>query len=213
MSDTTPSSPSVPGGDVEPVTSGDVIELEAGPAEPPPPPPPRPKSVAPAVPLSPLSAADLPARRWPPESMGDLMTRQLIAIDETEPLGDIEEAMLRFRFGHLPVVSDGRKLVGLITRTDYLHAALGTTPDGKPTLEKVGKSTPAGVIMRQKVITAKIDTPILTALQVMLQEKLGCLPVVLDDATLVGIVTSSDFNRLALLALEALEQSKRPAAP
>lgn len=181
------------------------IELEAGPAEPPPPPRRR-TSIKPMLPLS--TSEGVPARNWPPRVVGDIMTRQLIAIDETEPLGDLEESMRQFRFGHLPVVSDGKKLVGLITRTDFLHALLGVTPSGLPTLEKVTENTPAAVIMRQKVITAKVDTPISTALRVMLQEKLGCLPVVLDDATLVGIVTAGDFNNLALLAIEALEQKK-----
>jgi CBS domain-containing protein len=32
----------------------------------------------------------------------------------------------------------------------------------------------------------------------MLHEKMGCLPVILEDTTLVGIVTESDFARLAL---------------
>jgi len=109
--------------------------------------------------------------------------------------------MARFRFRHLPVVDAGMKLVGLITRTDLLHAALGTGPDGKPT-PKADASTVAHAIMNKNVVTARLDAPLVTALEVMLHEKLGCLPVVLADNTLVGVVTETDFNKLALELLK-----------
>ena len=143
----------------------------------------------------------LPPRSWPPRVVSDLMTRTVLTVSETEAIGDLEEWMNRFRFHHLPVVGEGMKLVGLITRTDYLHAMLGVGPDGKPT-PKASAESPAGAIMRKNVVTARLDSPLTTACQVMLQEKLGCLPVILDDSTLVGILTESDFVRLTLQVLE-----------
>lgn len=176
----------------------EVIELVAAPAEPPPPPPPRHHAEAP----SPFSTrSDLPPRNSPPVVLGDLMSRQLIAVNEDEPIGDLEASMDRFRFHHLLVVREG-KLVGLITRTDYLHALLGVRPDGQPLAEKVDAKTKAGTVMRRGIITGKMGTPILTACRVLLQEKLGCIPIVLDDGTLVGIVTESDFARLAVTVLD-----------
>jgi CBS domain-containing protein len=50
--------------------------------------------------------------------------------------------------------------------------------------------------MRRSVVTARVDSPLKTACEVMLQEKLSCLPVVSDDATLVGILTETDFIKL-----------------
>jgi CBS domain-containing membrane protein len=186
--------------------ASEIVEIEPGPGEPPP--VPKAKSGAPPAPdkrpsdaPAPLSVADLPPRAWPPQTVGDLMTRKVITVQENEPLGDLEGWMTRFRFRHLPVVGAGVKLVGLITRVDYLHALLGTLPDGKAT-PRADDSTPAYVVMNKNVVTARIDSPIVTALQVMLHEKLGCLPVVRDDNTLVGIVTETDFARLALELLQ-----------
>jgi CBS domain-containing protein len=122
-------------------------------------------------------------------------------VGESEVIGELEPWMNRFRFHHLPVVTEGMKLVGLITRTDYLHAALGVGPDGKPT-EKAGAESLAGAIMRRNVVTAHLDDPLITACQVMLHEKLSCLPVILEDGTLAGIVTESDFVRFTLQVLE-----------
>lgn len=175
----------------------DVVEMEPGPAEPPPLPRRRPEPGAPA----PISVAHLPPRAWPPKTLGDLMTRKLVTVEQGEPVGDLDAWMARFRFRHLPVVDAEMKLVGLISRTDFLHAALGVAPDGKPTT-RADASTPAGAIMNKNVVTAGTDAPLVTALKVMLHEKLGCLPVVLEDNTLVGIVTETDWNRLALELLQ-----------
>lgn len=173
----------------------EVIELEAAPAEPP---PLRPRAATPSEPPAPLNTEDnLPPRKWPPETVGDLMTRQIIAINEEEPLGDLEGGMKHFRFRHLPVVSGGKKLVGLISKSDFLHALLGLAADGSPLAQPVSASTRAGAIMRRSVVTARVDSPLETACEVMLQEKLSCLPVVSDDATLVGILTETDFIKLA----------------
>ncbi len=146
------------------------------------------------------TTANLPAASWPPKNLGDLMTRKLIAVSEQEPVGDLEEWMKRFRFHHLPVVASDGKLVGLVSRTDYLHAKLGTAPDGR-TIPAVLADTPASAIMRKNVVFGRMADSLAVACDVMLKEKLGCLPIVLDDMTLVGMVTTTDFVRLARVML------------
>lgn len=143
----------------------------------------------------------LDPRAWPPKTIGDLMTRKIITLRENEAIGNLEGWMERFRFRHLPVIDDEMKLVGLITRTDFLHGMLDGCAGGK--LEgQVNADTPAGVIMHRNIVTARPDYDLATALRVMLKEKLSCLPVVNEDGTLVGIVTDTDFSRLALAFLE-----------
>lgn len=174
-------------------------ELEPAADGPPPVPPPRKVSAPPPADQdAPLSVTGhLPVAAWPPTTVADLMTRQVITLDENEPIGDLEGWMKRFRFRHLPVVDATKKLVGLITLTDLLHAFLGVGTSGK-SIEKATPETLAGAIMRRNVVTGQPDAPLATACQVMLHEKLGCLPVILEDTTLVGIVTETDFIRLSL---------------
>jgi len=150
---------------------------------------------------APISVTGMPARSWPPRTVADLMTRKVITLGQNDPIGDLEVWMERFRFHHLPVVDSSMKLVGLITLSDLLHAALGIGPDGSP-IEKAAAQTPASAIMRKGVVTGHPDAPATTACRVMLHEKLGCLPIILEDNTLVGIVTHTDFTRLALDVLE-----------
>lgn len=141
--------------------------------------------------------ATLPAPVWPPRTVADLMVRKIFTVREDEPIGDLEKLMEKFRFGHLPVVGAQMKLVGLITRSDLLHAHLGKLPDGGLATQ-IDANTLAGTLMRKNVVFAKLDTSITTTAQVMLANKLPCIPIVLEDLTLVGIVTESDFVRLSL---------------
>jgi CBS domain-containing protein len=175
------------------------MELEPIPDGPPPVPEASPVEDDTPAPIS--VTGKLPASSWPPKTVTDVMTRQVITLKENEPIGDLEAAMKRFRFRHLPVVDAAMKLVGLITLTDLLHAHLGVGPDGEA-IAKADATTPASTIMRRNVVTAHPDAPVATAGRVMLVEKLGCLPIILDDAKLVGIVTQTDLVRLSLEYLE-----------
>jgi CBS domain-containing protein len=93
------------------------------------------------------------------------------------------------------------KLLGLISRTDLLHAELGKMPDGTAA-PKFDSNTKAGAIMRKNVVIARVDSPLATACRVMLEKKLACLPVVLENGTLVGILTLTDFVKLSLSLLD-----------
>jgi CBS domain-containing protein len=176
-------------------------ETELEPAGDGPPPVPKARPAADDTPAPGSVTGKLPASSWPPKTVTDVMTRQVITLQESEPIGDLESSMKHFRFRHLPVVDASMKLVGLITLTDLLHAHLGVGPDGQA-ITKADATTPASAIMRRNVVTAHPDAPVATACRVMLHEKLGCLPIILDDAKLVGIVTQTDLVRLSLEYLE-----------
>ena len=102
-------------------------ELEPSPDGPPPPPPIKKRSAPPppADEEQPVSVSGrLPAAEWPPKTLADLMTRQVITLKEKEPIGDLEGWMKRFRFRHLPVV-DEHGLCGMITIGDLLAHEVG----------------------------------------------------------------------------------------
>jgi CBS domain-containing membrane protein len=180
--------------------SAEVVEVDPEPVRPLPPSL-RLKSALDST-SSPMNVTStLPNANWPPKVVADWMTRKIITVEEHELVGNLEEWMQRFKFRHLPVVDADMKLVGLISRTDLLHAELGTMPDGSAA-PKFSSDTQAGVIMRRNLVIARLDSPLSTACRVMLDKKLTCLPVVLEGGTLVGILTESDFVRLSLSLLE-----------
>jgi CBS domain-containing protein len=86
---------------------------------------------------------------------------------------------------HVPVEDDEGRLVGLVSH----RALLKLLSRGAP-----AKETPVTVreIMTPDPLTVSSTTPTLEAIEIMQQNRVGCLPV-LDDGRLVGIVTSFDF--------------------
>jgi len=57
-------------------------------------------------------------------SVSDLMTRALITAKETTPLRWIVEQMIKTGIQRIPVVDDESKLLGLVTQTSIIKAAL-----------------------------------------------------------------------------------------
>jgi CBS domain-containing protein len=55
-------------------------------------------------------------------------------------------------------------------------------------------------VMSSDVITTSPDTPLVEAARVLMERKIGCLPVV-ENGHLVGIVTEADF--VAMVARES----------
>ncbi|MCA9623157.1 MAG: CBS domain-containing protein [Myxococcales bacterium] len=129
----------------------------------------------------------------------DLMTSAVTTLAPEDDLMKADAIMQRGRFRHLPVVRGG-ELVGLITHRDLLRAqieALGNdTSEACTTLVAL----PAGERMRTNVLTTTPDASPAVAARQMLQNRVGCLPVV-ENGKLVGIVSEADFVKWALDAM------------
>jgi CBS domain-containing membrane protein len=135
-----------------------------------------------------------------PETVGDLMTRKIIAVGKDDTLENLEESMERFRFRHLPVV-DGDKLIGLVTHRDLLHASSSFLSDRESERNKLIHKVPVGTIMQTEILTVEPTEKLLDVAKLMWESKLGCLPVV-EGEKLVGIVTEADFIEVAGKLLE-----------
>lgn len=136
-----------------------------------------------------------------PQIVADIMTREVATLYEEDNLERIEEAMQRFRFHHVPVV-DGRKLMGLVTHRDLLRVSASSAEKrGERRTRALREHLFVRDVMTRDVKTAAPDTPLAEAGRRMLELQHGCLPVV-EDGELVGIVTQSDFVRVAIRLLE-----------
>ena len=65
-----------------------------------------------------VSEFDVLAKRG--ETVGDVMTPDVIAVEEDTPLDEAAEIMLTSRVRRLPVIRDG-KLVGILSRADLVR--------------------------------------------------------------------------------------------
>jgi len=135
--------------------------------------------------------------------VGELMTRDVVSLKETQNLAQAEELLRLHRIRHLPVLREG-KLVGLITHRDLLRAAAVHTSD--PASQPLW----AADIMTRDVETVRSDTPLKDAVTLMLKHKYGCLPVVDARGCLLGILTEADLVRYAQYLIE--ERDRREMA-
>jgi CBS domain-containing protein len=131
--------------------------------------------------------------------VGDLMTTALITVHahDTIKLADTEMRLADIR--HLPVIDQRGNVVGILSNRDLLRAI------GKSHLRKVR----VGDVMSTDVKTLPLDAPARHAARMMLDYKFGCIPIVGSGGELVGLVTETDFLRLAE---KLLREPHRPAA-
>jgi CBS domain-containing protein len=108
------------------------------------------------------------------------------------------------RLRHLPVVSrkNPGHVEGLVTHRDVLRVAGRAFVEREESRRRMLQQLAVGEIMRRKLHTARPGEPAAAAARRMLDKKIGCLPVVDDDGTLVGIVTEADFVEFAARYLE-----------
>lgn len=135
----------------------------------------------------------------------DLMSTQLLTVSEDETLELVNFEMESARLRHLPVVERSRpdRLVGLITHRDLLRVAGRAFGERGPEMrDRMLRQVPVREVMRREVQTVSVSDTAATAARLMIELKIGCLPVVDERGSLVGIVTETDFVQLALDALE-----------
>ena len=130
----------------------------------------------------------------------DIMSTDLVTLDENEDLDLADTVMSLARIRHLPVVADDR-LVGLITHRDLLSAQISIFAEvSEHESVEINQAITAKEIMRTNIRTVTPETTVLEAAQTMHQRKYGCLPVV-DGDNLVGIITEADFLELVIRAV------------
>jgi acetoin utilization protein AcuB len=98
------------------------------------------------------------------------------------------QTLLRYgKFGRLPVVDQTGKLVGIVTASDLeLFFSRAPSPGVLKRQFRVDQ------VMKSPVMTVPPDFPLEEAARLMLQHRVGGLPVI-EDGVLVGIITGSDI--------------------
>jgi CBS domain-containing protein len=126
----------------------------------------------------------------------DRMTRDVKTLHRNDKLSIADELMKVGRFRHVVVVEKG-EVVGIISQRDIFYGALAwSTGIGATAHEKALDAMPVKQVMQCDVVTVAPETSLADAARIMLDKKVGCLPVVGAEG-LIGILTEGDF--LAML--------------
>lgn len=129
----------------------------------------------------------------------EIMTPNAKAIWLTESLADAAKLMWENDCGVLPIIKDGRKVIGMITDRDICMAmAMRDTNPSSVSVEEV---------MTGLVYSVKPEDDIAQALQAMQEHKIRRLPVVNPEGELEGILSMNDVLRNAKSADDPVSDS------
>ncbi len=123
------------------------------------------------------------------------MTTDLFTVNQDEAV-DLVACLMDWRhIRHVPVEDDRGCLVGLVSHRLVLRLVANgwSRDDGTP--------VPVREIMQKNVVTVSPETTTIDAIELMKEHRVSCLPV-LKDEHLVGMVTETDFVRIAAPLLE-----------
>ena len=126
----------------------------------------------------------------------DRMTPDPVTITTDTSLKDALDLVRSKPFRHLPVVDENGKLVGIVTEKSLVYASpTPTTTLSVFEVDYILSRTKVGQVIQGPVITVGPGLPIEEAARVMIDHRIGCLPVVEDD-NLIGIISDTDIFRV-----------------
>ncbi len=124
----------------------------------------------------------------------DYMTRHPLMADPTMSIVEAQRYMGENNIRHLPIVGDGKRLLGLVTRQSLLvdPGRLGSLDVWEITRCLTGLTVQDVMIKARDVITVSEDATVEEAARVMIDKKIGGLPV-LEEGIVIGIITDTDL--------------------
>ena len=130
----------------------------------------------------------------------DVMTKNPLVMTPAETIGQADELMTENRIRQLPVVDEGA-LLGIITDRD-IRSFLAQSALVEPEERAKVLRTNVREIMTAEPLTLAPDDDLREAIELLIEEKIGGIPVVDQAEGLVGIVTYVDVLRCFLNRLE-----------
>ncbi len=128
------------------------------------------------------------------------MSSPVVTVKPALPFQEALKVMREKRFRRMPVVDDAGRLVGIVSERDLLYAS--PSPATTLSIWEVNyllTKIQVDRLMTEKVVTVTPDATVEEAAAIMIDKKIGGLPV-LDGGNVVGIITETDLFK-ALVSL------------
>lgn len=141
--------------------------------------------------------------------VGRRMSHDPKTIQQDASVAEATERMQRERVRRYPVLNPAGKLVGIVSLDDLLRAGpSGVTSLNVWEISYLLSQVKVKDVMTKKVLTVTENTPLEEAAKLMLDNKIGGLPVMRGSAV-VGIITESDIFRIFTELLGGNEKGVR----
>ena len=124
----------------------------------------------------------------------DLMTEDPITVRTTSTIREAARLLQTLDIRHLPVVDEEGALVGMLSDRDLRGLSplvVGGDFEGSPD----GLDARVSTVMSADVLSVETEDDLSAVVELMLENKVGAVPVVDGDGALVGIVSYMDVLR------------------
>lgn len=150
--------------------------------------------------------------------IGRHMKRNVVSISETSTIREAASVFVKYHVGLLPIVDEGKKLIGVVGLRDLLALELpdfvnfiadldfvhnfGAVETTRPSAEVLDRSVQT---IMSPAISVSEETGMLRAYALMLQHKLHDIPVVTKNDELVGVASRVDIGAAILSTWSEVE--------
>ena len=132
------------------------------------------------------------------------MSSPALTISPETSFQDALKLMHERKIRRLPVVDEAGVLVGIVSERDLLHAA--PSPATSLSIWELNYllwRLQVKDLMSQHVLTVTPDTPLQNAATLMIEKRIGGMPVVDDARRVIGVITETDiFKALVEILVE-----------
>jgi len=124
----------------------------------------------------------------------DIMTEKLLTASHSTTLEQAHRIMETNHIHHILVVDSHDKLAGIISDRDIKKFASPFAGSGLETLnDKATLSLPVEKIMSRETVTIAPQKTVKACIAKLIENNINSLPVIDDDGSLLGIVTSKNI--------------------
>ncbi|RAG86856.1 inosine-5'-monophosphate dehydrogenase [Streptacidiphilus pinicola] len=144
----------------------------------------------------------------------DLMTRDVITVQEETPFKEIAEILTEQEISAVPVLDSSGRLVGLVSEADLIRKeAAQADPGGRGPVPRSASEFEPGVaaatardVMSAPVLIARSGWSVVETARAMKQDNVKRLPVVDDTDHVIGMVSRRDLLRVFLRSDRAIRE-------
>lgn len=106
-----------------------------------------------------------------------------ITLTKDNTVSEAEEILAKYKISGLPVVTEDKTLIGIVTNRDMKYRELDDTPVSE-------------IMTKKNLVTAKVGTSIEEAKKILMEHKIEKLPIVDDQYKLKGLITIKDIDNV-----------------
>lgn len=125
----------------------------------------------------------------------DIMSFPVVTLPSTASLSQAWDVVRGKRFRHIPILGADNSMAGMLSDRDLFRGTMESVLSGTTWSNKQVETTIRNLVSHP-VLVASPDAELRAVARVLLEERIGALPIVSEAGGIVGMITRSDILRV-----------------